>query len=983
MKLNRILSLVISITLIFGALSGISYAADGFDASAEQAFVVPEEELAATTEETDDAVVYGKEAADFLNALSIAKIDVKTLGEDIKRADFLKLIAIIGGYGTDKTSNQLFADLPLDDEREPYVRALYNLGIISKDYSGNVYPDAAISVQEAVTIAVKITGYSLIAESKGGFPTGYMHIAKNNGILKGIQESALEKVTVGMAAKILENTLKSNIMTQTFGDEGGFTEDKTRNLLGQIFGIYTYQNVVTGVDISRITGENDVNAFFMEIGGHEIEASNIADAHSWLGYNVVAYYTSERGDIPRLLYLEKTVLNEETLINFDDVVSYSNNTIKVSEDNRYKNVTCKNTLPVIYNGVSASDNVGAIIASLISSRNTINEKTGSIKLLDNNADNAVDIVVFDIYDTFVVSYVNFKEHKIYDSYSNSKTITVDDDSDTDYSVVVRADGKIGSSQDIQVGSVIAVYDSAPWTAYQSKKIIKIVKSEISGNITSIKNGGKSVLIDGTEYDVLGKCRTKFSHILTPGTTVKAKLDLNGKIVWLEPGESNFQYGFISAIHTGTGGLSSDLVMKIYTLDSNMYIYGLTDNFIIDGYKYTTQEGALVAERFNEAAKLIDSSSSANSTIVRFTKNSEGKVNCIDTPLKKGATRTTYTAADRAYVDSYAASNDKLFIMKTLTGSKASDRQYFSWNRMLGKSIIVDSAAKVLSHPKLTESSTELQNIKSYATGAYNTLLQNEKQYDGVSEPTTPLAYAIYENASDYNTKLICLNGVTSAMASKSSSDYLYLFDEIYDVYDAEEDKAVKKAKFIGKSGEKVEVLVKEDIINNLASTGTVDIKTLKRGDMVMYSTGSKGELTNIDVFYSPENKTAITAADLNKITTGVLAAPSGSLQIVYGYVYENFLGGAIIYETTEEDFKNSFADGATVTLVGEPMLIKFKDDRCDSPIYAYTNGRGTEKVGEGATADSLRPYKQVGSDCSRVVIYKYSSSPRTVYEIQK
>lgn len=983
MKLNRILSLVISIALIFGALSGISYAADGFDASAEQAFVVPEEELAATTEETDDAVVYGKEAADFLNALSIAKIDVKTLGEDIKRADFLKLIAIIGGYGTDKTSNQIFADLPLDDEREPYVRSLYNLGIVSKDYSGKVYPDAAISVQEAATIAVKITGYSLIAESKGGFPTGYMHIAKNNGILKGIPSSALETVTVGMAAKILENTLKSNIMTQTFGDEGGFTEDKTRNLLGQIFGIYTYQNVVTGVDISRITGENDVNAFFMEIGSHEIEASNIADAHTWLGYNVIAYYTSERGDIPRLLYLEKTVLNEETVINFDDVISYANNSIKVSENNRYKNVTCKNTLPVIYNGVSANDNVGAIISSLVSSRNTINEKTGTVKLLDNNADNAVDIVVFDIYDTYVVSYVNSKEHKVYDSYSNSKILTVDDESDTDYSVVVKADGKIGASYDIAVGSIIAVYDSAPWTAYQSKKIIKVVNSKISGNITSIKNSGKSVLIDGTEYDVLGKARTKFSHILTPGTMVVAKLDLNGKIVWLEPGESNFQYGFISAIHTGTGGLSSDLVMKIYTLDGNMYIYGVTDSFIIDGYKYSSDEGTQIAERLKEAGKLVDSSCSTSATIIRFTTNSEGKVNCIDTPLKKDSSRTTYAAADRAFVETYAAGNDKLFVVKTLTGSKVSDRQYFSWNRMLGKSIIVDTSAKVLSHPKLTESSTELQNIKSYTAGGYSSLLRNEKQYDGVSDSNTPLAYAIYDDASEYNAKLICLNGVTSAMASKSSSSYLYLFDEIYDVYDEEEDKAVKKIKFIGKSGEKVEALVKEDVVSNLASTGTVDINTLKRGDMVMYSVSGKGELTNIDVFYSPANKTTIASGVLNTIATGVLSAPSGSVQITYGYVYENFTGGAIVYETTEEDFKNSFNDGATVTLTGEPMIIKYKDDRCDAPIYTYTTGRGTEKLGEGATPDSLRPYKQVGSDCSRVVIYKYSSSPRTVYEIQK
>ena len=76
---------------------------------------------------------------------------------------------------------------------------------------------------------------------------------------------------------------------------------------------------------------------------------------------------------------------------------------------------------------------------------------------------------------------------------------IDVKSSDDYAVLYKADGEEGDITDISVDSVIAIYDSAPYTANQSKKIIRVVENEISGTISSLKKNGDIIIVDGVEY----------------------------------------------------------------------------------------------------------------------------------------------------------------------------------------------------------------------------------------------------------------------------------------------------------------------------------------------------------------------------------------------------------------------------------------------------------------------------------------------------
>ena len=173
MKKKRLLSLILCLILVIASVSALSFA-----------------------EETE--AVYGKESIGILSALDIAEISDSELVDNITRADFMKMMAVLAGYGEVKSANAVFNDMAADDEREGYLRALYNLGIIAPDKNGNINPDTEISMAEAAAVAVKVTGFGLVADSRGGYPQGYMSVAKMNGLLKGLPSVMQMPVTKGI-----------------------------------------------------------------------------------------------------------------------------------------------------------------------------------------------------------------------------------------------------------------------------------------------------------------------------------------------------------------------------------------------------------------------------------------------------------------------------------------------------------------------------------------------------------------------------------------------------------------------------------------------------------------------------------------------------------------------------------------------------------------------------------------------------------------
>ena len=965
MKLKRIISIILSLMLILSAVSAIGFAEETAESSEETAETTEEEAAAGegdSAEEENEPFVYGEASLEMLSALGIYEAeDASVLENNITRAEFLKIMGAAAGYGEVKSTTSVFADLGADDERESYVRPFYDLGIITPDDKGNIYPDANITMAEAAAVAVKITGYGVAADARGGYPTGYMTIAKSKDILKGLPASQNEILTVGMALLLTENTLKADVMVQTgFGSSSSFEEREGNNLLWTVFGVKTLEGIVTGVDISRIAGPNTVSPFFIEIDGFELEASDFTDLYDWLGLSVIAYYSDERGGIPTLVYLEKSQRNNETIINVDDIESYENGRFEIYDEEKGKsdNISISSFLPLIYNGVATKE---------VFSEALIEGKSGTIRLLDNTGDGSADIIFADIYETYVVSQVDSENNIVYDKYDITKKIELDTDADDPYTVIFDTEGEETQLSSVGIGDILAVFASAP-DAYQGYINVYIVRNEAAGVITQIKNGGKKVIINDTEYEVKDVCRQKHTNILKAGQEVILKLDYDGKVVWAQKGtNSGYVYGFIAAAGTDGGGLASKLKFKIFSQDGTFADYEAADNLRMDGVKFTPEmsEEALkwLYNASNQMFGTKDDNGNitasvpewATSSLVRYTLNADGEVNLIDTILFDDG-----IAAER---ESIATADNALFFVNS-----GNDDYCRTSNRTIGPKISYTENALVFYYPSpLTSDQSDFLSEKNYLVGRATDYMQHDTKYK---------AAAFYDSNQRYTTDLIGIPDINSATSSFSYSLKASVVDEVFDAYDEETGKVTKCVRFLTENGF-AEVLLDRPIeitgkdgTSDPDLSATMDVTGLKKGDFVRYNTNNNGYLAKVQLYFRPQGNIVVDE-------TGLSNQYRSGCAVRYGFIFDKFDEGMIVYYVSDpaqlEDpsiLKDVKANNKNCELVMNTGVA--------AACYQYAPGRGGKMEVRAMNYSDLKAYKNTGEDCSRVVMHLYYGMPYAI-----
>ena len=937
MKLNRILSIFLSLMLILSAVTVPALAEDL----------------------SEEAVIYGAESIGILSALGIAEIPAEELSVNITRADFLKMMALAAGYGGIKASEPVFNDMSVDDEREPYLRALYNLGIIAPDANGNINPDTEIGLAEAAAVAVKITGYSLMAESRGGYPSGYFIVAQSKDILKGLPSSSYTIVTKGMAAKLTENTLLADLMVQTgFGSGSSYEESEGQNLLWAVYRVSLVEDVLEGVDLSRIMGENDVETFYAEIGGLELETRKVENIYSYLGYAVKAYYSLERGDIPRLVWIEKSDRNNETVIDIDDISSVSSTRITTYDDeNKEKNYNLKRGLPVIYNGVSTGQSFG---------EGLIADKSGKVRLLDNTGDNACDIIFVDAYETIIVAQVDSGENIIYDKYNIGRKIELDNTQDDPYTVIYDEEGEEVNAGKIEEGSVLAVFASAS-DAYQGYINVYIVNKTVTGIIEKTRNSGRQLYIDGVEYEVKDACRTRFSHLLKPGQAVSLKLDYDGKAVWAEKAEDlEYQYGFIAAAEFGNG-LGGNVKIKMYTLNDVFEIFSGAKTVLIDGYPYKGDDTGIVT-KLSEASSAMfpGADSTITASMVRYRLNADGEITAIDTVLNN---KTGMMAVRE---DEITDADDSMFT------SKLEDATYRSTNKTLGPKNAFTDTSVVFFYPNpVAAAGTEADNVndeENYLIGYAKDILVHQQVYSG---------YTFFSDPSMYNTQFIGLPISEASAENIAESNKFSVVDEVFQMYDETTGEILDCVKFYTSNGLK-EVPVKSGKSNcvsaidneeeGMMATG-MPVKNLKRGDVVAYTIDINGYLTSVRLYFRIDGK-------IQGTTAGASTNWWSSRTQRFGLIYDKYDGGMLVYfvNTVQEleDAKNALTAG---TITAEECEL-VTNTGASTVYYSYEEGREGEMIVRSSSQSDLKSYKDTGEDCSMVYMQQNYGTPMAVVSFE-
>ena len=161
----------------------------------------------------------------------------------LTRSQFCKLIVLTEGHGDSVASSAyktLFSDVPASRWDAPYVNLAYSEGLVAGYGNGSFGPDDGVTVSQAVTIALRLLGYT-DADIGPFWPEDYLSRAEELGLLEGISSDGDHLLTRGEAAVLLYTLLAMDTTQGRPLYEGLASQTVTSTLL-------------TGVDVTADDG---------------------------------------------------------------------------------------------------------------------------------------------------------------------------------------------------------------------------------------------------------------------------------------------------------------------------------------------------------------------------------------------------------------------------------------------------------------------------------------------------------------------------------------------------------------------------------------------------------------------------------------------------------------------------------------------------------------------------------------------------------
>lgn len=977
-----------------------------------------------------EAVVYGVEENALITALGIAEYTEKDLADPITRGEFYMLLCKANAYPETVTGETLFSDLTVGADYETWTKTLYKVGIITTTRDGKVNVGDNITGMEAISLVMRTLGYGPRADALGGYPTGYLSVANQADVSDGIEEITGVELTKGMAVELLYNALHADMMVQSIGTgESEYKVSRDTNLLNTAFGIEKVEGVVD-VDISRVIGVNDVNPFHIEVDGFQLESRAIENPYDYLGYHVEAYYTNKRFDEPKVIYMEKTDLNEEHVIDVEDIEKLSGNSVRAysEEKGKYVDYDYIKGVSVIVNGTATKQ---AFTPDLYKGYH------GSIKLLDNTGDDNADVVFVNVYENIIVGHYDSKVKAIYDKYDNSRKLVFDNTTNSPYVIIYDATGKEVQPSALTKDAVVSVYH-APEDAYQKYIRAYVSTSVVKGEIDAIEDG-EEVVVAGNSYEIIDGVNDRIESILKPGTAVVLYLDVNGEVAdGVIDVASESAYAYLVGAGTDGSSLDTTLVFKLFTLNGMFVDYYGAKNIRVDGVRYQSTDVNLFANLYTAAevmtgAVLPETSLTGKakyayyqdvkapiSSIVKYTINSNSEIVAIDTIMNDAT-----TVADR---NSSHTNNNSLFAVKQ---NNVYYRAY-SNHRTIGPKVAIDVNTNMFYFPVPTEDDKDIvYDEDEYNVGKFSSLVAHNKLF-------TNDVWAFYESDKQLISPLVASELKMGSGGAIAEGTKLALVQGLCRMLDpVKGEMEVTGLTLLAASGI-VKVPVKDtfefagaavatlkdadgkDVLNDKSQkinvnlegytgytdddgkfiSGKIKAKHLKVGDVIRYAVDNTGYISSIEFWQRPGFETihandevfwqsvvdgpVETSSDVGAYYNGNAKASTGN------YSHTTAIRRAYVYQTFNEGFYAYFSDEFTGDREKDLAILATKTiDDCEFVYYTVTNltsyrydpNEMESFMVSNITGADVKSYLDTGDDASFVIIYTWNGQPTSIVDM--
>ncbi|MBE7038011.1 MAG: S-layer homology domain-containing protein [Ruminococcaceae bacterium] len=639
-----------------------------------------------------DYSTYG--AADVTEMSSVNYLDKNRFtdikdGELLKRVSLLSALGIVSGTGEGKFSPEApftriqfvltalrmikydasmyngdgveFYDINKDYEYLPEIEAAVKLGIIAGFSDKTLKPDAPISYQDALTVMLRIMGYTTNAHSKGGYPDGFIKVGAELDLDDDIVIKDDGIFTRANAATLLYNCLHADCLWSPIMGNKSSQIGEMGTMLEAYFDIYQSYGIIESTYLANIGDNEKATDNTVIIGG----VKYFCEKHSYADYigKCVDVYYEEKNNIKTIKHLEIYNDEKEIIIKSDDIADFDDYTYQYYDGSKLKTAKIDVGHTLIYNNKR----------KISYNKDIFMPKNGYVRLL-----RTCDFTGTGYNVVFVNEYFNF----YVDSLSaNGSILKFTPNGETSGMVIDMANEDLlmeiydkngRMSSDLSVtdtydndGNLVKKYLVPPIPA---KSVISVFADEmddaignhkiLSKNATYLKVYINDAKIEGTidEQDfasnklVIGDKEFEFStdnflfedNAIKIGTEGTFLFDFNGKIAaYIEKGKDEFIYGYLVNAIDGRD-FNADYKFKILKPNGQIEMFNCVDIKALKLNGKKLKDTTELGEKLNKSAKLIDKTFTI-SQIIKYKLNEENKIKELQTVTASTGIATGYEA----------------------------------------------------------------------------------------------------------------------------------------------------------------------------------------------------------------------------------------------------------------------------------------------------------------------------------------------------
>lgn len=477
-----------------------------------------------------------------------------------------------------------------------------------------LYPDTRYTTyNEAAYYLVGLTGHSVYENMRSG-DNPRSQIARQSGMLKGVDFVGDKNINRGDLAQMIFNALVTDMVVQTvYGDVEKFEKIPGQNLLGEVFDASVVYGMVTAQNGLNLYTEKPLEEDTISIDrvAYKLNGYSLGDV---LGYQVQAVVyrdTKGQGSILGLTIDE----NDETIaLPLDEYVYVNNQYLYYTQNGKEKkkNLSAFDSLVVNDMAVSVSQ-----FATLLGAAQ------GEIRLSKPQRHGDYTMAVVRNWSSFVVDRVSVMDEKIYLDYGAVYNGNSYIDANYTKDVHIQRNGNSIRLEEVSAGSVIDVIESKNGEALT----ISVSEAKISGKISELTNN--TVVINDKQYYVSTYYRKAQEHEptlpkLDAGRNGTFLLNSSGQIVGYTPSDDSYTLGLLKEFGTTGGKLTFAVFARIYTEDNEWKELEFSDSITLDGVSgIKAQDAYSILDRERERICYAP---------VRFSLNSQGKLIFLDTAI---------------------------------------------------------------------------------------------------------------------------------------------------------------------------------------------------------------------------------------------------------------------------------------------------------------------------------------------------------------